>query len=285
MRSLLQRSTPHITGAPTLALQNVTVRYDGSNRGIPALASVSFQLHQGEQVAVVGPNGAGKSTLFNLIAGAIKPDEGDVRVYGSGPKGHICIGYVPQRKASDLRFPVTVRDVVMMGRIGKIGFFRWAKSEDHQAVEQAMADVHIEDLANRQIGELSGGQQQRVYLARALAQEAGLLLLDEPFTGLDLPSQQVILEILQELQQRAITVLVATHDLNQAANLFGRVMLLNRRLIGDGPPEQVLTAELLRQAYGAHLHVVPSGEETVLIADTCCDDGTPILEAEHPLWN
>jgi manganese/iron transport system ATP-binding protein len=214
------------------------------------------------------------------MVGKVKPDRGEVRIYGSGPKGHICIGYVPQRNAIDWRFPVTVRDVVMMGRTSKIGFLRWPRPQDRVLVEQAMRDVHIEDLADRQIGELSGGQQQRVFLARALAQEAELLLLDEPFTGLDLPSQSLILEILGDLRARKITILVATHDLNQAAELFDRIMLLNRRLIGDGPPKQVLTPSLLRLAYGSHLHIIPSAEGTLMVADTCCEPAA-ILESEH----
>jgi manganese/iron transport system ATP-binding protein len=276
MPSLLNRITPHQPGASTVTLKDVTVSYNGT----AALDAVSFSLEQGEQIAVVGPNGAGKSTLFNVMVGKVKPDQGDVRIYGSGPKGHICIGYVPQRNVIDWRFPVTVRDVVMMGRTSKIGFFHWPRPQDRDLVEQAMLDVHIADLADRQIGELSGGQQQRVFLARALAQEAELLLLDEPFTGLDLPSQKLILEILGDLRARKITILVATHDLNQAADLFDRIMLINRRLIGDGPPAQVLTAPLLRSAYGSHLHVIPSQEGMLVVADTCCEPAM-ILESEH----
>ncbi len=277
MSPLYPRVTPHREDAPTLAFDAVSVRYDG----VLALDDVSFQVGDGEQVALVGPNGAGKSTVFNVIVGKLKPFRGEVQIYGSGPKGHICIGYVPQRNAIDWRFPVTVRDVVMMGRTGKIGFLRWAGRRDHQLVSQALADVHIDHLADRQIGELSGGQQQRVFLARALAQEAQLLLLDEPFTGLDAPSQQAILEILVELRNRRITVLVATHDLNQAAERFDRILLLNRRLIGDGPPQQVLTAEQLRSAYGSHLHVIPSQDGALFVADTCCDHGVMPLEVER----
>ncbi|MEZ4636854.1 MAG: metal ABC transporter ATP-binding protein [Caldilineaceae bacterium] len=230
MPSFYSRATPHMQDAPTVAFAGVTVRYDG----VLALDNVSFDLNEGEQVALVGPNGAGKSTLFNVLVGKIRPSRGDVRVYGSGPTGHICIGYVPQRNAIDWRFPVTVRDVVMMGRTGRIGFLRWPSRQDHELVARAMADVRIDQLAERQIGELSGGQQQRVFLARAMAQEAQVLLLDEPFTGLDAPSQRVLLEILEELHRRRITILVATHDLNQAAERFGRIMLLNRQLIADG---------------------------------------------------
>jgi manganese/iron transport system ATP-binding protein len=277
MPPFFERAIAHQSGAPTVSFQNVSVRYNGT----PALEAVSFELQPGETVAVVGPNGAGKSTLFNVIVGKIKAHQGEVRIYGSGPKQHICIGYVPQRNAIDWRFPVTVRDVVMMGRVSKIGFFRWAGRGDHAAVEAAMADVRIAHLADRQIGELSGGQQQRVFLARALAQEAELLLLDEPLTGLDVPSQQILQEILAELQQRRITIMVATHDLNQAAERFSRIMLLNRRLVGDGPPQAVLTAALLQEAYGHHLHVLSNQEGTLVLADTCCDAPVLALQPER----
>jgi manganese/iron transport system ATP-binding protein len=276
MPIFIKQLPPHHVDAPSLALSHVDVAYDGT----PALADVSLEIHRGERVALVGPNGAGKSTLFNVIVGAIKPQAGTVQIYGSGPLGHICVGYVPQRRTVDWQFPVTVRDVVMMGRVGQIGFFRWPGKRDRDAVEQAMQDVNISHLAKRQIGELSGGQQQRVFLARALAQGAELLLLDEPLTGLDVPSQQMILEILASLHGRGITILVATHDLNQAETLFPRVLLLNRRLVGDGPPQEVLTPERLRAAYGSQLHVVKGETGDLLVADTCCSGFPPIQIGE-----
>lgn len=261
---------PHDPTLPSVQLRAVTAIYDG----VTALEQISFTLTQGDQVAVVGPNGAGKSTLFNVIAGTVKPAQGTVTIYGSGPQGHICVGYVPQRNRIDWRFPVTVHDVVMMGRVGKIGLFRWPRPQDRALVEQALERVDMRALAKRQIGELSGGQQQRVFLARALAQEAELLLLDEPLTGLDQPSQEAILELLVQLRQQGVTVLVATHDLNQAAEHFAKIMLLNRRLIGFGTPQTVLTPALLSQAYGSQLHIVHSAEGDLLLADTCCGEGT-----------
>ncbi|MEZ4672716.1 MAG: metal ABC transporter ATP-binding protein [Caldilineaceae bacterium] len=211
-----------------------------------------------------------KSTLFNVIAGITHPTSGRVDIYGSDPTGHICVGYVPQRNRIDWRFPVTVRDVVMMGRTRKIGLFRRARRSDHEAVQQALARVRMADLAARQIGELSGGQQQRVFLARALAQEAELLLLDEPLTGLDLPSQELLLQILMELRRQGITILVATHDLNQAAAHFAKVLLLNRRMIAYGAPDEVLTTARLQAAYGSQLHVVHSNGRDLILADSCC---------------
>ena len=259
----------HDPTKPCVQLHGVTVSYEG----IMALANVTLTLNAGDQVAVVGPNGAGKSTLFHVIAGTLKPTQGQVTIYGSGPQGHICVGYVPQRNRIDWRFPVTVLDVVLMGRVGKIGLLRWPRRQDRQLAEQALARVGMSAFANRQIGELSGGQQQRVFLARALAQEAALLLLDEPLTGLDLPSQEAILDLLAQLRRQGVTVLVATHDLNQAAEHFAKVLLLNRRLIALGAPRDVLTPHLLSQAYGSQLHVVHSGDGDLLLADSCCGEG------------
>jgi ABC-type Mn2+/Zn2+ transport system ATPase subunit len=271
MPALFNHPAIHDETAPTLDLRGVTLRYDGA----PALVDVSFQVQRGDQVAVLGPNGAGKSTLFNVIAGILSPDQGSVRVYGSGPGGHICVGYVPQRNRIDWRFPVNVADVVMMGRVGKIGWLRSPARRDWALVEEALAQVEMLPLAKRQIGELSGGQQQRVFLARALAQEAELLLLDEPLAGLDMPSQEAILRILARLRDHRITVLIATHDLNQAAEQFDKLMLLNRRLIAYGPPAQVMTPENLGRAYGGQLHVVHTPEGDILVTDTCCGGGEP----------
>jgi manganese/iron transport system ATP-binding protein len=237
------------------------------------LDDVSFQLHQGERVAVVGPNGAGKSTLFKAIAGVLKPFSGEIKVYGHGPGGHICIAYLSQRSQVDWSFPVTVSDVVMMGRIGKLGLLRWPKHRDWEVVHQALVDVGLVELANRQIGELSGGQQQRMFIARALAQEAELMLMDEPLTGLDIGSQESIFTFLDDLQSRGVTVMVATHDLDLAARRFDRVMLLNQRMLGFGVPEQVFTPEQLMSAYGGHIHLVETDDQLLVVADTCCDEG------------
>ncbi|RIK50155.1 MAG: manganese ABC transporter ATP-binding protein [Chloroflexi bacterium] len=271
MPTLFTHPAVHDQRAPTLELAGVSVRYDGT----PALEDVSFQVTRGDQVAVVGPNGAGKSTLFNVVAGILKPQQGSVRVYGSGPRGHICVGYVPQRNRIDWRFPVSVADVVMMGRVGKIGLGRRPSRADWQQVEAALAQVEMSALTRRQIGELSGGQQQRVFLARALAQEAELLLLDEPLAGLDMPSQDAILRILARMRGQGMTVLIATHDLNQAAGLFDKMILLNRRVIAYGPPAAVLTPDNLGRAYGGQLHVVHTDAGDVLVTDSCCGGGEP----------
>jgi ABC-type Mn2+/Zn2+ transport system ATPase subunit len=266
MESVISRLPPHDLGSPPLELESVSLRYDG----IPVLEDISFQLVPGELLAVVGPNGAGKTTLFRVIAGTLSPSSGNVRIFGHNPSGHVCIAYLPQRSQIDLTFPVTVREVVMMGRVRKIGFFHWPKKRDWELVSEALERVGIADLGDRQIGELSGGQQQRALLARALAQEADLILLDEPLSGLDLPSQEAIFEILGDLRREGIAVLVATHDLNMAAAYFDQVMLLNRRLVALGPPDQVISEPTLIQAYGDHMHRITAGEGDLVLADTCC---------------
>jgi ABC-type Mn2+/Zn2+ transport system ATPase subunit len=272
---LVKAGVAHETAAPTLELRDVTVAYPAHgalNGDRPAaLDDVSFRLEAGERVAIVAPNGAGKSTLLKLIAGMLRPDRGTVAIYGSTPNAHICIAYVPQRSQIDWSFPVTVEDVVMMGRADRIGLLRWPRRHDRDIVRASLARVGAADLAGLQIGELSGGQQQRVFIARALAQEAELLLMDEPLTGLDVPSREAIFNILDSLRADRVTILVSTHDLNQAAEHFDRIMLLNRRLIRFGPAPDVLRPENLLAAYGGHVHVVTAGDEAVLVTDTCCD--------------
>jgi manganese/iron transport system ATP-binding protein len=263
-----RRSVPHEPGAPGIRFSSVTVRYDG---GQPALEEVSFELARGDRVAIVGPNGAGKSTLLKVVAGILNPSAGTVEVYGHTAEGHICIGYVPQRTQVDWSFPVTVADVVMMGRVARMGLFRQPGREDWRLVRDSLQQVGMADHADRQIGELSGGQQQRVFIARSLAQEAELLLMDEPLTGLDVPSQDAIFSILDSLRARGMTVLVSTHDLHLAAERFDRLMLLRGRLLGYGSAREVLTPANLRRAYGTHMTVIEAPEGTMLLEDTCCD--------------
>ncbi|MEA3439436.1 MAG: metal ABC transporter ATP-binding protein [Chloroflexota bacterium] len=270
--NLIRQHHPHEVGAPILRAANLSVRYEN----VSALDDVSFELEEGERLAVVGPNGAGKSTLFKVIAGVQKPTEGQVHVYGHEPGGHICIAYVPQRSQVDWSFPVSVADVVMMGRIGKLRLFRQPRKRDWDIVQQALEVVRMQHLAKRQISELSGGQQQRVFIARALAQEAGLMLMDEPLTGLDINSKNDIFQIFDELRQHDVTVLVAMHDLQMAAERFDRVMLLNVQLLGLGTPAEVFTSEKLVQAYGGHLRLIQTDEGVLAIEDTCCGEGEEI---------
>jgi manganese/iron transport system ATP-binding protein len=259
--------TDHETNQPVLDVQHVTVRYNGR----VALEDINFHLHEGERVAVVGPNGAGKSTLFKVVAGVLTPTSGEVKIFGSRPGAHVCIGYIPQRSQVDWNFPVTVADVVMMGRSAKLGPLNWPHKKDWEHVHHALETVDISNLAARQIGQLSGGQQQRMFIARALAQEAELMLMDEPLTGLDTPSQEGILDLLDRLKKEKVTVMVATHDLDQAATHFDRIMLLNHAIVAFGQPNEVLHTDNLLKAYGGKLK--PVDGQNILNTDDCCDEG------------
>jgi manganese/iron transport system ATP-binding protein len=263
---------PHIShnsDQPILDVRNLIVQYDQ----VKVLDDISFHLHVGERVAVVGPNGAGKSTLFKVISGVLPATSGEVKVFGYGPQKHLCIAYIPQRTQVDWRFPVTVSDVVMMGRSPKMKPFTWPSKLDHQMVNHALTTVDILDLANRQIGKLSGGQQQRMFIARALAQEAELMLMDEPLSGLDAPAQEGLLGLLEKLHQQKVTVMVATHDLSQASTYFDRILLLNHQLIAFGSPSEVLKQDQLLQAFGGRLKILDDTKQRVSLGDSCCDRG------------
>ncbi len=248
--------------SPILEVYNLTVDYNGNH----ALQGVSFNVQAGERVAIVGPNGAGKSTLFKVMVGLLHPRTGSVENNGAE------FGYITQRSAVDWSFPVTVHDVVMMGRVSKMGWLRWQRPQDREMVRRCLAQVGMSEYANRQIRELSGGQQQRVFIARALAQEATILLMDEPFSGVDAPSQEAILEILDALRNQDVTVLVSTHDLNLAMERFDRLALLNRQLIAYGVPQQVITPQTLAAAYGGQ--ALWRGEDYAMVLGDidCCGE-------------
>ena len=259
--------THHEPNQPILDVNHLTVRYNGR----AALENVTFHLHESERVAIVGPNGAGKSTLIKAVAGVLSPTSGEVKIFGSRPYGHVCIGYIPQRSQVDWNFPVTVADVVMMGRSAKLGPFNFPHKRDWEHVNHALETVDLANLSRRQIGQLSGGQQQRMFIARALAQEAELMLMDEPLTGLDTPSQEGILDLLDRLKEEKVTVMVATHDLDQASAHFDRIMLLNHRVVAFGEPKTVMQTENLLQAYGGRLKSTENG--SIVTVDDCCDEG------------
>ncbi len=261
----------HAPGAPILRLEDVGLRYES----VAALESISLEVQRGERLAVIGPNGAGKSTLFKIIAGVLSPTSGRVQVFGSNPEEHVCIAYLPQRAHVDWNYPVTVADVVMMGRIGQIGLFRRPRRQDWEKVYAALEMVNLHSLAQRQIRQLSGGQQQRMFIARALAQEAELMLMDEPLGGLDIASQEEVFTVLDALRTRQVTVLVALHDLKMAAERFDRIALLNRRLVHLGSADDVFTAEHLMAAYGGHVHLLAGAEPALAVGDTCCDEEKP----------
>jgi manganese/iron transport system ATP-binding protein len=259
----------HQADQPILNIHHVSLAYGA----VRVLDDLTFHLHRGERVAVVGPNGAGKSTLFKIVAGVLAPDKGEVNIYGDTPRKHICIAYIPQRSQVDWRFPVSVSDVVMMGRAAKMKPFSWPGRTDYQAVKEALATVELTELASRQIGRLSGGQQQRMFIARALAQEAELILMDEPLSGLDLPSQEGVLRLLETLHQKGVTVMVATHDLEQAATYFDRILLLNHHIVGFGPAAETLTDDKLLRAFGGRLKITDANGNVVTMDDNCCHGG------------
>ena len=220
------------------------------------LQDISFTCPAGVIVGVVGPNGAGKSTLFKAILGLVPPAAGSVRLFGESlHRQRRRVAYVPQREMVDWDFPATVKDVVMMGRVARIGWLRRPSRTDREQVDAALHEVRLAQLADRPIGQLSGGQQQRVFLARALAQGADVLLLDEPFTGVDAPTEAVIERVLGRLRESGKTILVVTHDLG-AANRYDLVVLLRGRLVACGPPSDVLTPDRLRAVYGTRLPVL-----------------------------
>jgi manganese/iron transport system ATP-binding protein len=255
----------HAPDSPArLDVVGVSVAYNGT----AILRNIDFQVPHGARVAVVGPNGAGKSTLFKALVGLLPLREGKIYIHGL-PLGHHldCVAYVPQREDVDWRFPVTVRDVVMMGRFGHQRWLQGPKRADWEIVQSSLDEMGIADLADRSIRELSGGQQQRVFLARALAQEPHIFLMDEPFTGVDATTQEATLSLLDHLRSRHVTVLISTHDLNLAASRFDAVLLLNRRLIAFGEPREVFVPENLSQAFGAQILKLPDG---AVIVDDCC---------------
>ncbi len=255
---------------PVLRVESVAVAYNGR----VALRDVTFSAYAGEWVAVVGPNGAGKTTLFKAIIGLLPLESGTVEVFGCHPhRQRVSIGYVPQREDVDLSFPVTVADVVMMGRIGHIGWLRRPSRRDREAVRRALEQVGMADLANRPLGELSGGQIQRTFIARALAQEAPLLLMDEPFAGVDAASEEAILHLLDRLREEGVTVLLATHDLRMAGERFDRVLLLNGEVVADGPPGEVLCPDALQRAYGGQLTLWEHERGVMLLGDGHCSGG------------
>jgi len=258
-------------GTARLEFENVMVAYNGH----PILDDLSFEVPHGAQVAVVGPNGAGKSTLFKALVGLLPLRKGQIRIHGLPLGQHKdCVAYIPQREEVDWRFPVTVEEVVMMGRFNNFGWLGKPASEDHAAVLQSMDQLGITKLAKRSIGELSGGQQQRVFLARALAQEPHILLMDEPFTGVDVATQEATLALLDDLRTRSVTVMVSTHDLNMAAERFERILLLKRRLIAYGAREQVFTRDNIGAAFGKQALIL----DNIVVVDHCCPDD----EHEHP---
>lgn len=225
----------------------LTVSYDKT----PVLWDVTLSVPQGQVVGIVGPNGAGKSTLIKSILGLVRPIAGTVTFFNQPLKEmRQEIAYIPQKETVDWEFPITVRELVLMGRYGKLGLFKRPREADHQAVDRYLEVVGLTPFKDRQINQLSGGQQQRAFLARALIQEAKIYFLDEPFTGIDASTELVMVQLLKKLAAEGKTVFVVHHDLSNVKSLFSWVLLLNLRLIASGPTDQVFNSENLKQTYG-----------------------------------
>lgn len=230
-----------------LEIDNLSVHF--GNRS--ALDSVSLAIDERENVSLIGPNGSGKSTMLRVIAGVLPATHGEVRVGGQVVHRPVqSIVYIPQRSSVDWTFPVSVIDVVLMAMANRRSRLRGYTREDRDMALAALDRVRMHRFANVQIGTLSGGQQQRVFLARALLQEGTLYLLDEPFAGVDIPTQELLIDLFAGLRAEGKTIISATHDLTQAASSSDRVVLLNRRLVAEGPPSQVMTADNLRATFG-----------------------------------
>ncbi len=259
--------TPHSSRGvrhAALELRDVTVAYDDK----VALDDVTLDIAAGEFVGVVGPNGAGKSTLLNAILELVPLVRGEILVYGGSIREmRRQVSFMPQREVVDWTFPVTVEDVVLMGRGNRIGWLHAPTAHDRARVEWALNQVEMWDERGVPIGELSGGQQQRVFLARALAQDGTLLLLDEPMTGVDAPTQEMILNLLQEYRSQGRTVVMTTHDLGVARAFCSKLFFLHHKAIAYGTPEETFTTEVLEKTYGGHVLRVTGEEPAALLDD------------------
>ena len=251
-----------IEAEPGIITSDLTVTY---NNGTTALRNVSFEIPTGTITALVGVNGAGKSTLFKALMGFIPTVKGEISILGQSVKSALkenFIAYVPQAEEVDWSFPVLVQDVVMMGRYGHMGFFRKTRQQDILEVERALNRVGMTDFKDRQIGELSGGQRKRVFLARALAQKSKIILLDEPFTGVDVKTETAIIKLLGEMRKEGKIMLVSTHNLGSVPEFCDRTILIKETILAYGKTENTFTRQNLELAFGGVLrHFVLSGTD------------------------
>ena len=265
--------------ADGISVANATVTY---RNGHTALRDASFQIPTGTITALVGVNGSGKSTLFKAIMGFVRVSRGEITILGQPVEKALkqnLVAYVPQSEDVDWNFPVLVEDVVMMGRYGHMNFMRIASARDHAAVDKALERVGMSAMRKRQIGELSGGQRKRVFLARALAQDGRVILLDEPFTGVDVQTEGAIIELLRGLRDEGRVMLVSTHNLGSVPEFCDRAVLLNRTVLAYGPTRETFTRANLEKTFGGVLrHIVldpaAGGGGTI---DILSDDESPLL--------
>ncbi|QQL45449.1 metal ABC transporter ATP-binding protein [Sulfuriroseicoccus oceanibius] len=243
-----------------LEIHDLTVAYHSK----PVIYGIDVEVPPGQLVGIVGPNGAGKSTLLKSVMGALTPTAGWVKIFGKEAKKNRCrVGYVPQRESVDWDFPVSVMDVVLMGRYGHHKWFGWPTKADRELARECLDKVAMLPFADRQISNLSGGQQQRVFLARALAQQADLYLMDEPFAGVDAATERAIMKLLHEMRDAGKTILVVHHDLPTAQTYFDMLLLLNMRLVAFGKTEDVFNQELLQKTYGGRLTILSEVADAV----------------------
>jgi manganese/zinc/iron transport system ATP- binding protein len=236
-----------------LEIHDLTVAYHKK----PVLYGIDLEVPPGQLVGIVGPNGAGKSTLIKAIMGVVPATSGWIKIFGEPYRKNLTrVGYVPQRESVDWDFPVNVMDVVLMGRYGHLGLIKRPTRRDHEIARECLEKVQMLPYADRQIANLSGGQQQRVFLARALAQESDLYLMDEPFAGVDAATESAIVTLLHELKSRGKTILVVHHDLPTARSYFDMLLLINMRVVAFGKTDDVFTHELLQTTYGGRLTIL-----------------------------
>ena len=262
---------------PSLLVENLSVTY---NNGHKALDNASFSIPGESITALVGINGSGKSTLFKAIMGFVKSSEGKIEVLGGSVKDALkesLVAYVPQNEEIDWDFPVLVKDVVMMGRYGHMGILKMPKQKDHDIVKDSLKKVGMSELEHRQISELSGGQRKRVFLARALAQQSRIILMDEPFTGIDVNTEEEIMSLLRQLKSQGKVMLISTHNLGSVPEFCDRTILLNRRVLAEGNTSEVFTQENLTNAFegvlrryvlsATELHNDDDQREVVVLSD------------------
>ncbi|WP_127520445.1 manganese/iron ABC transporter ATP-binding protein [Mesorhizobium sp. Z1-4] len=276
-------AAPEKVERPGLAVSDATVTYRNGNT---ALIDASFAIPEGSIAALVGVNGSGKSTLFKAIMGFVPLARGSVSIFGQPAAQALkrnIVAYVPQAEEVDWNFPVLVEDVVMMGRYGHMNALRIPRARDRALVDEALARVGMSDYRKRQIGELSGGQKKRVFLARALAQEGRVILLDEPFTGVDVKTEEAIITLLKTLRDEGRVMLVSTHNLGSVPRFCDRAILINRTVLTAGPTEDVFTQANLRKAFGGVLrrHVL-GGADLHEDAETDTRSVTVLTDDERP---
>ncbi len=242
---------------PIIKFSHTTIHYNSRI----ALEDIILDVQEGEFLGIIGPNGSGKTTLLKAILGIIPPSQGSVQIFDCSCEKLRChhrakIGYLPQKELVDPTFPITVWEAVMMGRYSSIGLFHYPTKQDRWIVQEALEEVGMSELTDHPLGQLSGGQQQRVLIARALAQKPQVLLLDEPTTGIDTPTQHVILDLIRRLhREHHLTILLVTHDINMVSPMVDQLVLLKTRLYAAGPPREVLKKEILSQIYGKEVIV------------------------------